>query len=42
MFNFADCCVVIGAVLLAYYALVIEGRQKQAGPKAEEKPEGKA
>lgn len=42
MFNFADCCVVTGAVLLAYYALVIDGKQKQEEPKTAEKPEGKA
>ena len=30
VFNFADCCVVVGVVLLAWYLLFGERRQKPA------------
>ena len=42
IFNFADCCVVVGTGLLAIYLLFIEGREhkerKPAAPPTEEKP----
>lgn len=43
MFNFADCCVVIGALLLAYYAFFLDGKQDGAKPSsAVDQPEEKA
>ncbi|MEG2074124.1 MAG: signal peptidase II [Angelakisella sp.] len=35
IFNFADCCVVIGTALLAFYILFIEGKAKTALPKSD-------
>lgn len=39
VFNFADCCVVVGTILLAVWLLFLEGRDKKAPP-APEVPEG--
>lgn len=36
VFNFADCCVVIGTVLLMFYLLVLEDRDKKKAAKAAE------
>ena len=34
VFNFADCCVVIGTAMLAVYMLLIDGRKKPNGTQA--------
>ena len=39
VFNFADCCVVVGTILLAVWLLFLEGRDKKVPP-APEAPEG--
>ena len=39
VFNFADCCVVVGTILLAVWLLFLEGRDRKVPP-APEAPEG--
>lgn len=36
VFNFADCCVVIGTAMLAVYMLLIDGRKKSDGAQTSE------
>lgn len=40
VFNFADCCVVIGTILLAVYLLFIDGKQKKEPKKEIDSEEG--
>lgn len=42
VFNFADCCVVVGTILLAVWLLFLEGKDKKSGPVPDKpaKPEG--